>query len=1340
MKKTLCGFFAPAALLFGLAAACPQEALAGYGRIYIIGNDSDWTPYTQENRERFVDKALEETAPNVYEGSFTIDQNSSYIRFFSDFAPSDVNCWRSNCICPLAEVWFGESSVAGVYTTTTVYDEKLLPETVEPLVWHISPGDYHFIVDLNKKEITAIRQDVVLMVPSDDSRTPSLETAGEFANLSQATYMPAGDYSFSLYGLYDGKWLDFENGYDSTELTSRRLIVSEERPSENMTLTSWPGGVLQLNRPSPSFWRATVEQEVYVHKPVPASVEQLYIVGDCTGWLFDNAIAGQPLDDSGMRWSVEVPAGAQYFKFTGELSWDINYGVKATRRSADGGVTCYLAFNGDNMTFDTPLEAPMTITVDLENMVVELPAGVAMTPGSDVAEPEDVLYVLTKNDKIMPSDGMSQLVDSRFVKLYPDGKGNYSGEFMYTGPVTVVSSRDAGQGVGRIVPTVSDYVLTLSEGQAYTRAVNGNEPGYWRLPNSMAAGCLNTPVTMTVTPGEEPVVKFVFQKEVPATGSSLYLIGDPTGWYNTDDSYELKYTSKGYNYGEFYFTADQGQYDYDFNDNLLQFRFAKTLGTWDSYAFIGSDYPDFKIVSVKREHYGSIYDGGLSNWAITGWNGGWLYIAVHQGNGTIQISESPIPGVGEFVDPSDNRHFAEGVYLSYVLDNNTEPGMQTLRYESLEKISDGCYLGERAFTESEFRTRQLPIGPQEPEWSGSYTLSALNPDELVYDDFGVAEIPFENRNYVGTETPEPFRLGHDSFIREFLVDLNNDKAYFSRINRRIYIGGELTGFPQAGYADREKLRDISVYGGGGIYNMPAGNPRFILSQRISGINSTAFGKPLTLGLADSVGRAPDYISTIFEREIELQNWKGGDVFICNNAIYDLSQLSEIKVGNWALDFVSMTQDSNDKYVFTAQLPYSIEESQNVAVAFNMMIQGEELPLGNGQYFSGTQTDVQRPVTAGDNVRELWAGSWGSFSLPTVSGSGVIGVRLNLRTMTAEFDLSQTEHRDVYEVVSASSPELDGTSAVRSAVQEGAVTVDLQVTEASEGGYEFNLTTDGGSVIKPRAGQEEIRFGADGCWTGDFVVETPSRSSGRSARSVARAASTAKWHFSMPDNMFSGRVSLLVDEKAGKITAFSPDYNQGFFIVIGSGEGYEITPMIENISRMPRLTKHSDGKYYGSFEMPETVMEDYRSVRFGTDLYGNVGINLPFERYNGVADFNSANVVDFTAIGANELGVSYATQIILCGPADRIGVTYDPVEYVLTMDAINAGVDNVAEESGLTVRGSAGCLIVDCGKAQRLTVYNLQGMAVKTVELPAGESRIALPAGLYIAAGVKAIVK
>ncbi|MDE6130371.1 MAG: hypothetical protein K2F74_02145 [Muribaculaceae bacterium] len=1084
-----------------------------------------------------------------------------------------------------------------------------------------------------------------------------------------------------------------------------------------------------------------MEQEVYVHKPTPASVEQLYIVGDCTGWMFDNAIAGQPLDDSGMLWSVEVPAGAQNFKFTGDLSWDINYGVKATRRSAEGGVTCYLAFNGDNMTFDTPLEAPLTITVDLKNMVVNLPAGLPITPGSETAAPEDVLYVLNKTDKIMPYDGMSQLVDSKFIKLYPDGEGNYSGEFMYTGPVTVVSSRDAGQGVGRIVPMVSDYVLTLSEGQAYTRAVNGDEPGYWRLPKSN--GCLNTPVTMTVTPGEQPVVKFVFQNEVPATGSPLYLIGDPTGWNNNDDSYELKYTSNGYNYGEFYFTADQGQYDYDFGDNLLQFRFAKTLGTWDSYAFIGSGYEDFRIVPVEREYYGSAYDGGLSNWAITGWNGGWLYIAVHQENRTIQISESPIAGVGEFIDPSDNKPFAEGVYNSYVSDNGYEPGLPTLRYESLEKIADGCYLGESTLgSEPVFRTRQLPIGHHEPEWLGSYTLSALNPDELVYDDFGVAEIPFENRNYVGTETPEPFRLGHDSFIRECLVDLNNNKAYFSRINRRIYIGGELTGFPQAGYADREKLRDISVYGGGGIYNMPAGNPRFILSQRISGINSTAFGKPLTLGLADSVGRAPDYISTIFEREIELQNWKGGDVFICNNAIYDLSQLSEIKVGRY-LNYVSMTQDSNDKYVYTAQLPYSLEAGQNVSMAFTMMIQGEELPLGNGQYFNGTQTDVQRPVTAGDNVREVWAGSWGVFSLPTVSGSGVIAVRLDLRTMKAEFDLSQTEHRDAYEVVSASSPELDGTSAVRSAVQEGAVTVDLQVTEASEGGYEFNLTTDGGSIIKPKAGQEEIRFGADGCWTGDFVVETPSRSSGRSARSVARAASTAKWHFSMPDNMFSGRVSLLVDEKAGKITAFSPDYNQSYFIIVNLHRAYVIDLVIENIPKLPRLTMHSDGKYYGSFEMSECKSDDssdYSGVRFGTDLYGTIGIDLPYDAYTATADFNSANVVDFTAIGPNKFGVSYADDIRLYGPADRIGVTYDPVEQILTMDAINAGVDNVSEESGLTVRGAVGCLIVDCGKAQRLTVYNLQGMAVKTVELPAGESRIALPAGLYIAAGVKAIVK
>ncbi len=75
-------------------------------------------------------------------------------------------------------------------------------------------------------------------------------------------------------------------------------------------------------------------------------------------------------------------------------------------------------------------------------------------------------------------------------------------------------------------------------------------------------------------------------------------------------------------------------------------------------------------------------------------------------------------------------------------------------------------------------------------------------------------------------------------------------------------------------------------------------------------------------------------------------------------------------------------------------------------------------------------------------------------------------------------------------------------------------------------------------------------------------------------------------------------------------------------------------------------------------------------------------------------------------------------------------------------ATATGISNVEQKTdGLTIEGTAGALLIRSPYSQTLDIRNTQGILVKRVALRAGEqSATYLPAGIYIAAGKKVMVK
>lgn len=68
-------------------------------------------------------------------------------------------------------------------------------------------------------------------------------------------------------------------------------------------------------------------------------------------------------------------------------------------------------------------------------------------------------------------------------------------------------------------------------------------------------------------------------------------------------------------------------------------------------------------------------------------------------------------------------------------------------------------------------------------------------------------------------------------------------------------------------------------------------------------------------------------------------------------------------------------------------------------------------------------------------------------------------------------------------------------------------------------------------------------------------------------------------------------------------------------------------------------------------------------------------------------------------------------------------------------------DAKAADSGLAFSAQKGRLTVKAGRDMRVSIRNISGQTVDVAVLRAGESRsVALPAGIYVVNGVKAVVK
>lgn len=962
--------------------------------------------------------------------------------------------------------------------------------------------------------------------------------------------------------------------------------------------------------------------------------------------------------------------------------------------------------------------------------------GVILQENSGAATVEDVMYLHRSTDSFTPWNGASSEVVSNFEKLIPDGEGNYVGTVTVAAheKINFISALRDTQEANNVICPPSDRNMSFNEsnGLFYSSAVIANQAAgaYWIIPGEKNYYTY----TVTVTPGDKPVVKFEGEK----TPNAIYLIGSPQGWSINDGSMPLKKTVNGGYYGSYNIAAGD-----------VLFRFYTALGNWDSNS-LGSQYDDMPIDNgtVDGETSYRLYVGGKGSFEFSSWSGGMMYMYVEPSASNVTFSTEPIAAAGEFAPEITDPKGIEGLY--------GEDG------EVYTKHSDGMYYIDFAiYNDSEAEviklyTYNLPISREEPEAEGSFALTLPDGHQWEFDGFGVAEASFEIQNGVTSNAPNHVIVKNreDEMYCSYClaVDMDNHKMYLERKGDVACLIGAITDGKKPTYATRQQFKDYFIKNGSAFVNIPQGKFDFIYMPSISdaiAFNNMVSLDPIALTFNDKGVATFNSFVPVFR--LTADQWAGGKVYVSPQAVMDARNLDKIHAVMGYYDvFKSSTlaETSPGSMIFEGNVTFDDVERQYLTFMLDKPDDNGSsiITFASPAYMSGlgySNYMKSRTLVAKNGVMSSGLQYNGmSFDLPSVKGSGALKVKVDLNTMEMTAQLPEENKASVYESV-ADNSSLDEVVASQSSTVDNAVTLDAQVNVEEGEAAEFNFASPEGEVIVPASGQATaMKFGADGIWEGDFVkVGSPLRS--RSAARKAAATNDAKWSLSLPEGVTASNVAMLINEDTKKIKVFSSAHkSDGFFLVINAEDGYtfEIEPNIEHIDALPQLAKVSDGLYKGVVTVPDTGLR----MRVANSLFSN---NTGISGLSGFG-YDELYTAFELADGNDEKSqaawnMSYASQWTVKAPAGKATVTYDEKASKLTVKSdVGLGCEDLTADNGTSFRlvVGEGCVTVMSDGNTDLDFVNAAGAVIKHVSVTAGTTTINLVPGFYIVAGQKIFVK
>ncbi|MCM1517138.1 MAG: T9SS type A sorting domain-containing protein [Pseudoflavonifractor sp.] len=197
-----------------------------------------------------------------------------------------------------------------------------------------------------------------------------------------------------------------------------------------------------------------------------------------------------------------------------------------------------------------------------------------------------------------------------------------------------------------------------------------------------------------------------------------------------------------------------------------------------------------------------------------------------------------------------------------------------------------------------------------------------------------------------------------------------------------------------------------------------------------------------------------------------------------------------------------------------------------------------------------------------------------------------------------------------------------------------------------------------------------------------------------------------------------------------------DYNRiPKLYFVGSPHEF-MTPIEDNASDYGdwELSRISDCVYEGVFDVDaiDNVQFRFMSALRGWTTDTSIGSQAEDFTCTDIPLYNGTAVGNICLQGLGNWSIG-------AWPGGSLKFRVDLITCTLTVTNVASGLD-VAVVPATSFEAEEGGIRVTAVAPTEVSVYNVSGALVKTVQLPAGESHVALPAGFYIVNGHKLMVR
>lgn len=1300
--------------------------------IYVLGLDNRWAPPTTafDNWEEFYNESnrLYETSPgsNCFEGVIELPDNYGYemsywFRFITELSHSDNGnvYWRENVVGPAGGQYDGvvakELGESGVYSDDLLYKKIIMNR--EPGTWRVTTDASRMWlhVDLANKHLYFATGTLYLLV-EDGMAVPTLETIGNYRNLSSGIVLPSGDFRFRIYDFANHCFVGAAGSGDTGRINPYYggWFDSTENDNFHWELNDFPGGVVTCSGDNGLYFY--VEPAVEKANAMPQN-DKYYLVGDFNGWSFSSSYVLTPNSDNTVYTGV-LPAGAHEFKICSEPNWNDNYGYNGLYTKDDAG--CYsmgLQRNGSNFSI-RPVSHDVSLKLSVRGHIsLQLCDSDAIpmdgTEGYDDSEfaqgeeakmpYDDVMWLYVKDKGRKPTLETIDYIYKQCVPMLKDENGCYTASCYVDKyeSLNIISSLGSKSQEAKVVcPVGGDVYVLDADGEFNGRygEVNESEAGYWIFNNEV--GCL---VEISVDP-KEKVVRFNIPLHKESANNCLYLIGSPQGWNINSPSMVLNAVNRDLYYGEFYIEED------------AMFRFYRELGNWDKNS-IGSQFTDYPIDAYfDNATFTGQCTNGKGPWQMRNWNSGTMHMLVDLDTWKVTFSDHPIPYTpGNVSNDADVIEYNNSTVNKYY----TSPdGLVYVR---------GAMPGE----EIKLYSRQLPLGVNEPEHDSSYALSLLS--EPVFDEFGVAKVPFEIIDEITTERKAHHLCVDDKYMDSFniVVDMENREMYLDR--GYVFFVEEGASLPS--YRDYRNFTGPVMPGKNGsnnIVDVPAGNHDYRFADLWRG-PFYIMEESLEPVVFDENGM---FMSNQFSRSgLVINDWKGGLLAFRGGSVFDLSDIKGVEA--------QTSSEGN---------PYQLKMDSSTPGRFGGMV-SLDTPEGLSNYIlmklklrdNATKTlniGPRRSNLVGSNLvsDRVWFADGrkstiqlgietGYIYLPTVK-SGRVSITLDLLGDKAILRLEEGEIANAFEVYGAN---IDAY-ATPSYDEGGLATVQIGVSSYEP--FEFNLGDMNGKILVPVSGKEKVSPDKFGVWRSKYEVVSVDKAVSRRAK----ASGERKWKLEVPSN---GVATIAVDEEKQELIIVADPYNETYFISEQNADDMEwrVAPVIGNLNRLKAraMVATAPGKFKGEFNIPKSSNSHTKCLYVHKNVAPSVksmpATGLGLLTYSVIDLDQDKDVCEYACL--DSFGCLYIEA------SDKVTGTieYDEESCILRIYNVVVGTDEVWNDSTLQIMSDYGGVRFMASEDTETDIYNLMGQKIAHVKLNAGETRfVSLSQGIYIADGRKIAVK